>query len=258
MSSFVKSITQSVDGFPMSTLENSLLNSQENSSEPLSDQFLVCGLGSLGQHCVMALKAYGVKVSAIELTYPEQWEISNLPNLLEDLIIGDCRDIDLLNQIKIQQFRCVLVVTSHERINAETALTIRKLSPRSRLVVRSSKENLNELLGQLLGNLVAYEPTHLPAFAFALAALGNEVLGFFNLEGYRIQVIQRQLTFNDPWCNRSNLQDLNSRSRRLIYHIREGSSQPLELHGATTSSIRVNPFSFSNVDESLFMYMTVG
>ncbi|EAW34176.1 NAD-binding protein [Lyngbya sp. PCC 8106] len=205
-------------------------NQQDNSSKPLSDQFLVCGLGGMGQHCVAALKAYGVRVSAIELVHSEQWEIPNFLSLLEHLIIGDCRDPVLLNQVKIQQFRCVLIVTSNERINAETALIIRKLSPHSRLVVRSSKENLNQLLSQLLGNLVAYEPTQLPAFAFALAALGTEILGFFNLEGYRIQIIQRQLSPNDPWCNRSSLQDLNSRSRRLICHLPKGSSQPLKVH----------------------------
>ncbi|MEB3277471.1 MAG: NAD-binding protein [Lyngbya sp.] len=214
----------------MSTLENQHQNQPENSFQIKSDQFLVCGLGGLGQHCVAALKAYGVKVSAIELVHSEQWEISNFPNLLEKLIVGDCRDPVLLNQINIQQFRCVLIVTSNERINAETALIIRKLSPHSRLVVRSSKENLNQLLGQLLGNLVAYEPTQLPAFAFALAALGSEVLGFFNLDGYRIQMIQRQLSPNDPWCCRSNLQDLNSRSRRLICHLPKDSSQPLNVH----------------------------
>lgn len=214
----------------MSTLENRPHNRQENNSQPQSDQFLVCGLGGMGQHCVVALKAYGVEVSAIELVHPGQWEISNLPNLLEHLIIGDCRDSTLLNQLNIQQFRCVLIVTSNERINAETALIVRKLSPHSRLVVRSSKENLNQLLGQLLGNLVAYEPTQLPAFAFALAALGTEVLGFFNLDDYRIQIIQRQLSPGDPWCNRPSLQDLNSRSRRLICHLPRGSSQPLKVH----------------------------
>ncbi|KKD36120.1 NAD-binding protein [Limnoraphis robusta] len=214
----------------MSTPENRPQNQQENDSQPLSDQFLVCGLGGLGQHCVVALKAYGVKVSAIELVHPQHWEIPNLPNLLENLIIGDCRDPALLNQAKIQHFRCVLIVTSNERINAETALVIRKLSRYSRLVLRSSKENLNQLLGQLLGNLVAYEPTQLPAFAFALAALGTEILGFFNLDSYRFQIIQRQLSPGDPWCNRSSLQDLNSRSRRLLCHLPRGSSQPLKVH----------------------------
>lgn len=34
---------------------------------PGREQILVCGLGSLGQHCVANLKTFGVRVNAIEL-----------------------------------------------------------------------------------------------------------------------------------------------------------------------------------------------
>ena len=37
-----------------------------NQSPLLLDYFLVCGLGSLGQNCLVALKEFGVKVIAIE------------------------------------------------------------------------------------------------------------------------------------------------------------------------------------------------
>ena len=62
------------------------------------DQFLVCGLGSLGQHCVVALKEFGIKVTAIALTAPTTWEISQIPDLLDQLIIGDCREQKILEQ----------------------------------------------------------------------------------------------------------------------------------------------------------------
>ena len=41
------------------------------------DRFLVCGLGSLGQHCVIALREFGVQVIAIEkqITIEADWEI---------------------------------------------------------------------------------------------------------------------------------------------------------------------------------------
>ena len=57
------------------------------------DTFLVCGLGSLGQNCVIALKEFGVKVIAIEQTAEISWELKKVPELLDDLIIGDCRDL---------------------------------------------------------------------------------------------------------------------------------------------------------------------
>lgn len=37
------------------------------------DYFLICGLGSLGQHCVLALKAFEVNVIAIEQIRPQSW-----------------------------------------------------------------------------------------------------------------------------------------------------------------------------------------
>jgi voltage-gated potassium channel Kch len=184
----------------------------------LLDQFLVCGLGSLGQHCVVALKQFEVSVIAIDKNLPQDWEFSHLPDLLDNLLIGDCRQISILEQAKIQQCRAAIIVTSNEQVNAETALAVRKLNPKTRLVVRSSKKNLNELLSQHLGNFVAFEPTQLPAPAFALAALGTETLGLFHLEEQWLQVVKRTLSPTDRWCNNSALYELNTHKRRILYH----------------------------------------
>ena len=188
-----------------------------------SDLFLVCGLGSLGQHCVMALQEFGAKVIAIEQQPPpvENWEIAGLPDLLEELIKGDCRNKTVLQQARIDQCRAALIVTNSEKVNAETALAIRRLNPHTRLVVRSAKENLNQLLTQQLGNFIAYEATHLPAYPFALSALGTETLGFFNLDGRRLRLLQRKLTYTDPWCHARRLHELNTRTRRIMAHAHE-------------------------------------
>lgn len=181
------------------------------------DRFLVCGLGSLGQQCVVALKGFGVSIIAIEEVQPKTWEIPDIPNLLEDLIIGDCRQESVLKQAKIQQCRAVLLVTSSERINTEAAFTARLLNPHTRLVVRSAKENLNELLSQHLGNFVSFEPTQLPVTAFALAAMGTMTLGFFNLEGHQLRVVKRHIQPGDP-LGRRLVHDLNSATRRVLSH----------------------------------------
>lgn len=72
------------------------------------NRFLICGLGSLGQQCVVALKEFGVSLVAIEEVLPPSWEISAVPNLLDELIIGDCRQDSILEQAKIRQCRAVL------------------------------------------------------------------------------------------------------------------------------------------------------
>nr|WP_233154254.1 NAD-binding protein [Scytonema sp. HK-05] len=186
--------------------------------EVLLDQFLVCGLGSLGQHCVVALKEFEVSVIAIDKKLPEDWESGHIPDLLDNLLIGDCRQLNVLEQAKIQQCRAAIIVTSNEQVNAETALAVRKLNPKTRLVIRSSKKNLNELLNEHLGNFVAFEPTHLADPAFALAALGTETIGLFNLEKQWLQVVKRTLSATDHWCNNRLLYEFNTHNRRILYH----------------------------------------
>ncbi|MDJ0508952.1 MAG: NAD-binding protein [Crocosphaera sp.] len=181
--------------------------------------FLVCGLGSLGQHCVIALKKFGVKVIAIEQTIPKSWEFPELPKLLEELIIGDCRQIEILERAKLKECRSVLIVTSDEEVNAQTALTIRELNGNIRLVMRCGQENLNELLNQQLGNFFADDPTQLTASAFALAGLGDETIGFFAINNYRFQIIKHEIKGNDPWSYGTKIYELNNKKRRILSHI---------------------------------------
>ena len=192
-------------------------NFQKRSQGNLN-RFLICGLGSLGQQCVVALKEFGVSIVAIEEMPPRSWEIPDLPNLLDELIIGDCRQESILEKAQIRQCRAVLLVTSSERVNIETAFAARLLNSDTRLIVRSAKENLNELLSTHLGNFVSFEPTQLPVTAFALAALETETLGFFNLEGQQMKVVKHQIQLGDRWCNRRLAYELNSRTRRLVSH----------------------------------------
>ena len=183
------------------------------------DRFLICGLGSLGQHCVANLKTFGVTVSAVDLIQPDDWEVPNLPNLLEKLLIGDCCTAGVLDRAGVRLCRAILLVTQNERVNLEAALTARVINPDIRLVIRSDKQNLNQLLGHQLGNFAAFEPTQLSATAFALAAFGEELLGFFRLGEYRFQIIKQQITPDHYWCDKRCIHELNTRTRQVLRHI---------------------------------------
>jgi len=200
-----------------------------HSSQVKQNQFLVCGLGSLGQQCVVALKEFGVSIVAIEEALPNSWEIPNVPNLLDKLITGDCRQESVLEEANVRQCRAVLLVTSNERVNIETAFAVRLLNPYTRLVVRSAKENLNELLSEHLGNFVSFEPTQLPVTTFALAALKTETLGFFNLEGQQLQVVKHPVQPGEGLCRRL-VHELNSRTRRVVSHTSPLSGFPKSFH----------------------------
>ncbi|MBD2653993.1 NAD-binding protein [Synechocystis sp. FACHB-383] len=196
------------------------------------DYFLVCGLGYLGQHCVVALKKFGVKVIAIEKQLPPQWEIKNLDNYLDQLIIGDCSQSSILLQLPINHIRAALIVTTIEKINIETAITIRALNPQTRLVVRSVRDNLNSLLSNELGNFVAYEPKHLPANAYALSALGKETISLLNLGGLRIRINRLQVPDYHHWLSYNFLDEINNRHRRILSHNHQGDlpSRSIDFH----------------------------
>ena len=217
-----------------------MLKENQSPSNPLDlDYFIICGLGSLGQHCVVALTEFEVKIIAIELHCPVSWEIESLRDLLDDLIIGDCRHNDILNRAKIQKCRAALIVTTDERVNVETAIAIRQLNPSTRLVVRSEKANLNQLLSGQLGNYIAFEPTELSTTALTLAALGTKILGFFKLDGHIWQVYQRQIAAEDPWCDLSIL-SLENNYRQILAHSHENTTSELKLGGwDAIDSIRV-------------------
>ncbi|MGB3199309.1 MAG: NAD-binding protein [Nodosilinea sp.] len=185
---------------------------------PANEGFLVCGLGSLGQNCVAHLKTFGVPVHAINTTLPDQWEVPHLRDLIDHIEIGDCRSPEVLERAGIRQCRAVLLVTQDERVNLEAALTARVLNPRVRLVMRSDKQNLNDLLGQQVQNFVAFEPTQLAAPAFALGAFGEELIGYFSLDGHRFQVVRQRLEPGQLWCDRRQIHELDNSRRRVLCH----------------------------------------
>ncbi len=183
------------------------------------DEVLVCGLGSLGQHCVANLKTFGVKVNAIERAVPDRWEIDNLAQSIDNLVLGDCRQSEILIQANVRRCRAALLVTQDERVNLEAALSARVLNPQIRLVVRSEQQNLNQLLEQELADFVAFEPTQLAAPAFALEALDEEMIGFFKLDWQPFRVVKRTIQPGDPWCNNRRLYELMTRDRRILKYI---------------------------------------
>ncbi len=206
-----------------------MTNDKVQTETPRS-HFLVCGLGSLGQYCVAKLKEFGVSVSAIDIALPSIWEVNNVPDLLEELAIGDCRQPDVLVRAKIQQCQAVLVVTNDERVNIDTAFAVRVLNQHVRLVIRSSKQNLNELLAQSLGNFAALDATQITASAFAIAALGSEIQGLIDLKEHLLCVVKCQITANHRWCDRRLIYELNNRHRRVLSHISHTSKQPTDLY----------------------------
>ncbi len=196
-------------------------NSQ-NQNQANANHFIVCGLGSLGQYCVVNLQKFAhkelaVSITAIDNFIPETWEMDNIMQLLASpLIVDDCRKESVLERAGVRQCRAILLVTSDESTNIETAIAARRLNPKIRLVIRSSRRNLYQLLRQQLGDMVVLDPVELPATSFALAGLGEGTLGFFNIGDRRLRVVEHQVQRHDYRFNRLPAYTLHKKTHLLL------------------------------------------
>ncbi|PZU96499.1 MAG: potassium transporter TrkA [Pseudanabaena sp.] len=192
------------------------------STSPISDRFIVCGLGSLGQHSVFnlkkfAYKEYEVKICAIDRVSPEIMEFDDFTNFLDQpIIIGDCRRSEILMEAGILDCRAILLVTSNENVNIEAAISARRLNPNVHIVVRSSRQNLNQLLKEQLGNFVALDPVELPAASFAVAGLGEGTLGLFQIGDRKLRVVETYVQPDDYRFLRTSAYLLHKKHSRLL------------------------------------------
>jgi Trk K+ transport system NAD-binding subunit len=192
---------------------------------------LICGLGRLGQNCAVLLKELGIPVFALHDVEPTTWDTEDLLQKLDRFTIGDCRRPSALEKAGVASCRAVLLTTEDERVNVSAALAARRLNPDVRLIIRSSQTNLNRLLNQRLSNLVALDIAELPATAFSLAAIGDETVGLFPLDGQLLRVVENRITPDHPWHDGFKLRDLNTRGRRVLHHYRAANPQSIDFHG---------------------------
>ncbi|MCA6598049.1 MAG: NAD-binding protein [Pseudanabaena sp. M090S1SP1A06QC] len=199
-----------------------LVAAEVSNGTTICDRFIICGLGSLGQYSVFNLKkfAYGeyeVKICAIDKAQPEIVELDHFSELLDEpIILGDCRRSEVLINASIHNCRAILLVTSNENVNIEAAITARRLNPNVHIVVRSSRQNLNQLLKEQLGSFVALDPVDLPAASFAVAGLGKGTLGLFQLGERKFRVVESIVKPDDYHLVRAPAYLLHKKQSRLL------------------------------------------
>ncbi len=204
---------------------------------PRSGAIVICGLGRLGKECAALLKAFGAQVVGVDFQPPPPDD--EILALLDRLVVGDCARSDILRQAGVADCRTLLILTDDARSNIAAALAARLLNARARIVIRSAQENLNELLAQHLGDLVAFEPDRFSATAFAVAALANETKAWFDLAETRARVVAHRVESGD-WCDGKRPGELNSLNRRIVSHV-SGGRALVDLFDRTNGAEIVSP-----------------
>jgi Trk K+ transport system NAD-binding subunit len=136
---------------------------------------VVCGLGNIGYRMVEQLHDLGVPVVAAELHESNRY-LPAVRRLGVPVLVGDIRLPETLETLHVRRARSVVVVTSSDIVNLETALNTQTLTPSVRVVLRLFDPDLADRVERALGIHISRSPSALAAPAFAAAAAGEHVL----------------------------------------------------------------------------------
>ena len=134
-------------------------------------QIIVCGLGRFGLNVIEALREAGRQVTAISdgNTSPERRERAEAAGA--KVIDGDFRYAKVRREAGVPAAAAVLLTTSNDIDNLETALEIRGEAPDVPVIMRHSEPQFARRLEKDFGIAAAMAPAVLAAGAFVEAAM---------------------------------------------------------------------------------------
>jgi Trk K+ transport system NAD-binding subunit len=159
---------------------------------PTADHVIVVGLGRVGQNATTVLAELGRRSLAIE---SEPVDEHTFPNLA--VMTGNGGNPDVLRGAQVERARGLLAATANDWLNLEIALVARKLNPDCALVIRTKDTRFSENISGLLPNLRVICVPVIAARAFAVAALGENVLDLFRIENRTVYVVEYLIGAND-------------------------------------------------------------
>ncbi len=145
-----------------------------------SDHIIVCGLGHLGLRVVRELVQWDEDVVVIEMkeASPRFGEVRGygIP-----IIVGDARQLDVLDKAGIERARAIVVCTNDDLVNLQMASRIRECNKTIRLVMRMFDDEFARAMADRLDIKAAFSASLLAAPAFAGAAAGVDIVQMFKV-----------------------------------------------------------------------------
>lgn len=141
---------------------------------------IVCGLGQAGTQVVHLLHGLGEKVTVITAASRED-RMCTARELGANVVIGDARDVRLLEKAGLATAAAVLVVTDSDITNVEIALDAKRAHPDVPVVARIFDRHLANSLERSCDIRCAASTSALAAPAIAAAAMDSQIIGSFSL-----------------------------------------------------------------------------
>ncbi len=143
--------------------------------EPRQDHLVVVGLGNMGTQVIRLL--HDLDLEAVVIDKDENPSGAGVAEELKiPLIVGDASQEGTLGEAFVKDCRALLVVSTDDVTNLQTALIGRSLNPELRVVLRLFEGDLAERVQRAFGVAVSRSVSYLAAPEFAAAMLEREVI----------------------------------------------------------------------------------
>ena len=152
-----------------------LTGSVRRAPRPPGGHVIVLGLGNVGTSVTGQLHDLGFDVVCVD-NNPGAAGIPMARQLGLPVVVGDAFREETLRAASHQTCSALVLVTSSDIVNLETALTARALRDDLRIVLRLTDDDLAERLQKTTGNIISRSVPYLAAPAFAAAMLEHQVL----------------------------------------------------------------------------------
>ncbi len=159
---------------------------------PLGASVLLCGYNDLAELTLEILEEFGQRAVVVAPCPPPSrkggWQY----------LQGDPHRAEVLRQAGIEQIKVALLLDDNDQANFELALLIRDLNPQARIVSRLFNPSLARYLDSILPQHFSLSVAGLAAPAFALKAVSDEFVGYFELPQLEAQPATLPPELADP------------------------------------------------------------
>lgn len=182
----------------------------ETARIPDQGHVVVCGLGNVGFRVIEELLRAKQPVVVLEASRDNRF-LAAARRLGAAVIIGDCTLPEALRQVKVDAARAVVVTTSNDLANIETALLVRELAPEQRVIVRLADSDLAETLRDAANVRHAVAIPALAAPAFAAALFGDRLRAVFSVAGRLLAAVEIHVESGEVGIEGERVDDLAQR-----------------------------------------------
>jgi len=152
----------------------------EDSDALMNQHVIICGLGNVGYRCFDLLRRLQEPMAVICRGVRSEW-IREIEACGGMCLEGDASDARMLERAGVNHARAIIAATDIDLTNISIAMDARASNPRIRIIARLFDQDLAKQLKVPLGIEQTFSASHLAAPVFAAAALGERIIGYFDV-----------------------------------------------------------------------------